>query len=73
MANCERLKTCPFFSGHMAGMPSVADLMRSTYCLGDKTKCARYMVSSAGYAVPPDLYPNDSVRALQLMRSGVHH
>lgn len=67
MASCEKLTTCPFFSGQMANMPGVADLMKSTYCLGDKKKCARYRVSSAGIAVPPDLLPNDLARANVLL------
>lgn len=68
MANCERLSTCPFFSGHMANMPGVADLMKTTFCLGDKTLCARYQLSLAGIAVPPDLLPNDAIRAQGLMQ-----
>jgi hypothetical protein len=67
MANCEGLVSCPFFSGHMSNMPGVADLMKSTYCLGDKTLCARYQVSCAGISVPPDLLPNDISRAQQLL------
>jgi hypothetical protein len=63
MANCEKLTMCPFFSGHMANMPRVADLIKQTYCLGDKTLCARYQVSSAGLPVPLDLLPNDLGRA----------
>ena len=42
MAECEKLKKCPFFTGHMSNMPGVADLMKSTYCMGDKRLCARY-------------------------------
>ena len=67
MANCERLTTCPFFAGHMANMPGVADLMKKTYCLGDETQCARYQVASAGTAVPPDLLPNDVGRANRIL------
>jgi hypothetical protein len=67
MASCEKLATCPFFSGHMANMPGVADLMKKTYCLGDKNRCARYQLSSAGIAVPTDLLPNDVARASALL------
>lgn len=69
MADCERLKSCPFFSGQMANMPSVADLMKKSYCLGDKTQCARYRVVSAGMAVPPDLFPHDIDRARDILRN----
>ena len=36
MADCEKLKKCPFFSDQMANMPSVADLMKRTYCRATK-------------------------------------
>jgi len=67
MADCERLTTCPFFSGQMTDMPGVAHLMKEMYCLGDKKKCARYQVASAGISVPPDLLPNDAARARALL------
>ncbi len=67
MADCEKLAVCPFFTGHMAKMPAVASLMKSSYCLGDKTLCARYMVSVARVPVPADLLPNDVERARQLL------
>ena len=69
MADCERLTTCPFFTGHMANLPSVADLMKDSYCHGDKTKCARYQVASAGVRAPADLFPNDTVRARDILRN----
>lgn len=31
MTECERLKKCPFFTGQMANMPSVAELLKSEY------------------------------------------
>lgn len=68
MADCERLGTCPFFASRMSNMPSVAELLKQSYCLGDKTLCARYQVASAGFAVPPDLLPQDNERAREIMR-----
>ncbi len=67
MTSCEKLTTCPFFSGQMANMPGVADLMKQTYCLGDKGRCARYQLSTSGIAVPADLLPNDVARANALL------
>jgi len=67
MAECEKLGTCPFFSGQMKKMPSVADFMRRSYCLGDKTGCARYQLASKGIPVPTDLYPNDTARARKIL------
>lgn len=68
MADCERLGACPFFAGKMSNMPSVAELMKRTYCLGDKMQCARYQVASAGIAVPADLFPQDNDRARRLLK-----
>ena len=68
MAECERLAKCPFFTGYLGNMPGVADLMKSTYCLGDKKVCARYQRASAGLQVPLDLLPNDTDRARELLR-----
>lgn len=67
MGDCERLTKCPFFTGHMANMPGVGDLMKKTFCLGDKTLCARYQVAAAGLTVPLDLLPNDVTRAQELL------
>jgi len=64
---CEKLEKCPFFSDRLPNMPAVAGLLKQTYCLGDKTQCARYQVSAAGVPVPMDLFPNDNRRAHQLL------
>ncbi len=63
MANCEKLHACPFFNNQMVNMPSVSNLLKSTYCLSDKESCARYQVSTAGIQVPEDLFPIDRGRA----------
>jgi hypothetical protein len=67
MADCEKLTKCPFFAGQMANMPAVSDLMRQTYCQGDKAKCARHVVSKAGKAAPSDLFPSDWNRAREIV------
>lgn len=67
MAQCEKLMSCPFFSGTMDRMPNITGLLKETYCLGDKTECARYRVSAAGIKVPDDLFPNDCERADQIL------
>ncbi len=67
MADCERLNVCPFFAGSMQNMPRVAEMMKKRYCLEDKTACARYMLASAGIAVPKDLFPHDLDRARMLL------
>jgi hypothetical protein len=64
---CEKLSKCPFFNDQLNDMPAVSGLLKQTYCLGDKVACARYQVSCAGLAVPPDLFPNDMMRAKKLL------
>lgn len=68
MPDCERLNACPFFSGRMENMPSVAGLMKHMFCFGDRTQCARYQVASAGLPIPADLFPNDLERAQDILR-----
>jgi hypothetical protein len=67
---CEKLDKCPFFNDRLGNMPAVSGLLKQTYCLGDKTQCARYAVSAAGIPVPLDLFPNDSTRARRLLNNG---
>lgn len=69
MANCEKLEKCPFFHDKLAGMPSVSELMKQEYCLGDKTRCARYLVSTSGLQTPVDLFPSEYMRAMQICKS----
>ncbi len=67
MVECEKLQTCPFFTNKMANMPNAANLMKQTYCLGDRMQCARFQVDKAGIQVPPNLFPNDRERAEQIL------
>jgi hypothetical protein len=67
MADCEKLEKCPFFNDKMAAMPSTAATMKRRYCGADKENCARYQLSSKGIAVPPDLFPNQRDRALEIL------
>jgi len=65
---CEKLSKCPFFNNQLTNMPAVAGLLKQTYCLGDKTSCARYQVSMAGVPVPTDLFPNDIGRIAHILK-----
>jgi hypothetical protein len=69
MADCECLAGCIFFNDKMANMPGLTDLYKANLCRGDKTACARYMVFKAKGRenVPPDLYPNDTARAKEMI------
>ena len=69
MADCECLKTCPFFNDQMANMPAVADLMKRRYCHTDSSGCARYQVFSrlGRENVPADLFPNQEDYARRIL------
>jgi len=67
MADCEKLRSCPFFRDELAYMPRTAALMKETYCRGDKSTCARYVVALKGIPVPGDLFPNQRDRAHRII------
>ncbi len=70
MAECECLPSCPFFNDKMKNMPTTANVYKKRYCLGDNTKCARYMVFKAlgKERVPLDLFPNQIEVAKEILR-----
>lgn len=68
---CELSKTCPFFNDKMPIKEVVAKLHKKRYCYKDKTKCARYRVSTEigeKYA-PSNLYPNMKIKANELIKN----
>lgn len=72
MAECGSLPGCPFFNDRMANMPVTANSMKKRYCLGDNTKCARYMVSRAlgKERVPSGLGPGQVDKAEEIIAAG---
>lgn len=68
MAQCELVETCLFFNDQMSGQRQISAIYKMRYCRGDNSRCARYMVYRAlGRAhVPPDLYPSDTLRAMEI-------
>ena len=50
-------------------MPAIAEMYKDTYCLGDNTNCARYMVFQAKGEgkVDPDLAPNMVEKAKKII------
>ncbi len=72
MADCKLLAGCPFFNDQMQGLDAVKDMMKSRYCKGDNSECARYMVFEklGRPKVPADLSPNQTDRAKQILSSG---
>lgn len=69
MADCECLGGCPFFNDKMKDYDGLAAMYKKRYCLGDKTKCARYAVfTKLGKGnVPPNLYPNMMEQAKEIL------
>ncbi len=69
MAECERLKECSFFQGTMTYKPAISDIFKEEYCLGDSSKCARYMVfkTLGKDKVPADLTPYMMSRAKEII------
>jgi hypothetical protein len=71
MPECEALPRCIFFNDQMKSMPAASELMKKDYCRSDHEKCARYFVLKTldREAVPPDLYPSEKTRALELVKN----
>ncbi|MDX9800558.1 MAG: hypothetical protein RBT69_04390 [Spirochaetia bacterium] len=72
MADCELLKGCLFFNDKMPADSGMGTIYKKKYCLGDNTKCARFMVAKSlgREKVPTNLYPNMYDRANELIASG---
>ena len=73
MPSCELLEICTFFKDHMARKPATADIYKRLYCQEDHQGCARYLVyrSLGKEKVPSDLFPTQSVRAKNLIKSEI--
>ncbi len=69
MPECALLPTCLFFNEKMKDMPSLANVMKETYCKGDNSNCARYMVFMAlgREKVPSVLFPNQVEKAKEII------
>ncbi|MFP4459301.1 MAG: hypothetical protein ACLFSQ_06920 [Candidatus Zixiibacteriota bacterium] len=71
MSECQNTETCPFFNDRMANMTIISKMIKKKYCLGDNTKCARWMVSSniGNGFIPPNLEPLQVERAKKILES----
>jgi len=69
MADCPSLPTCPFFIGVMENMPSFTTYLKTHFCEGEYSICARFMVFQAlgKGAIPRDLFPNEPKRAYEII------
>ena len=70
MPDCPSLLKCPFFNDTMTTKPATADIIKKSYCRGDNSQCARWMVASAlgKEAVPSNLYPSQADQARELLK-----
>lgn len=68
MGECELIGGCAFF-GKEDRAHKVTELLRSQYCQGDPSACARHMIAMAvgQEHVPTDLYPNEIHSAHQII------
>ncbi len=69
MGVCEKLEKCPFYQGKMNAESGLGSIYKKKYCEGDKTTCARYMVSTqvGPEFVDNHLYPNMIDRAKSII------
>lgn len=67
---CENFEKCPFYNDKMPLDSAIAKVYKAKYCEGEKTKCARYEVSTkiGKEYVPIDLYPNMFERAKSILK-----
>jgi hypothetical protein len=65
MSDCELLKGCLFFNDRMPQDSGIGSIYKKKYCLGDNSKCSRYMVADklGREKVPKNRYPNMLDRA----------
>ena len=68
---CEYLKTCPFYNDKMDIESGIGRMYKNRYCLGNKTKCARYIVREklGPEFVPVNLYPNMHKKAEEIIQN----
>ncbi len=69
MGECECLASCGFFSERIANMPVMAQMTKERYCLGDNSRCARYIIFKAlgREQIPADLFPSELYLAERLL------
>lgn len=69
MAMCENLSKCPFYQGQMSLDSGLGSMYKKRYCEGNRSLCARYMVSSSlgKEYVPSSLYPNMTDKAKEIL------
>ena len=66
---CEFLSKCPFYNDKMDIESSIGKMYKKRYCLGDKTTCARYILTTnlGKQIAPANLYPNMHSKAEKIL------
>ena len=69
MAMCEKFEKCPFYNDKMPCESGLGAMYKKRFCEGDKTQCARYIVSTkcGPQFVDNNLYPNMADRAKTIL------
>jgi hypothetical protein len=70
MPGCELNQACPFFDDStIRDMPELVKQIKTVYCLGDNTMCARHNIFRVlgGEAIPKSLMPNQHDWAKQIL------
>lgn len=67
---CEKFEKCPFYQEKMPCDAGIGAMYRKRYCEGDKTQCARYIVSTkcGPQFVTNSLYPNMHAKAEEILK-----
>jgi hypothetical protein len=76
MAECRIAKSCPFYTGQaIDSTAAISKWLRDHYCQGNSAICARHTIHEAigQEFVPADLYPNEQVRAFQILSQANRH
>ena len=70
MPDCELIQECSFFNSPKTdNMPRLFERLKSIYCQGDCSKCARYDLFQAlgGEVIPTEMLPNQHDWARQIL------
>lgn len=72
MAQCNYLTDCPFFKETLENMPAETAVIKSQFCEGEYSQCARYMVRKAlgSGKVPDYLFPRSVDKAERIIEEG---
>lgn len=69
--DCIKLKTCLFFNDKLPMEHGLGGIYKKKYCLGDNTRCARYIVVEklGPDHVPDNLFPSMIDLAYQIIEA----